>query len=98
MKEDYIKNVEEVLSKHINNNKNNNVEDSVSLYSLDEEISEQIDKQHFFSIDKRQDEISNFIQMEENINDHMNDNINKMGKKKHGKENRVVEDEKIYTR
>lgn len=32
--------------------------------------------------------------MEENINDHMNDNINKMGKKKHGKENRVVEDEK----
>ncbi|ETW39822.1 PEK protein kinase [Plasmodium falciparum NF135/5.C10] len=94
MKEDYIKNVEEVLSKHINNNKNNNVEDSVSLYSLDEEISEQIDKQHFFSIDKRQDEISNFIQMEENINDHMNDNINKMGKKKHGKENRVVEDEK----
>ncbi|SOV83294.1 eukaryotic initiation factor 2alpha kinase 1 [Plasmodium sp. gorilla clade G3] len=93
MNEDYIKNVE-VLSKYINNNENNILDDNVSLYSFDEEINEQIDKQYFINIDKRQDEISNFIQMEENINDHINDNINKMMKKKYVKENRVVEDEK----
>ncbi|SOV19303.1 eukaryotic initiation factor 2alpha kinase 1 [Plasmodium gaboni] len=93
--EEYINNIE-VLNKHINNNENNIFEDDMSLYSLDEKTSEQIEnKHHFVNIDKRQDDISNFIQMEENINNNINDNINKMvRKKKYVKENRVIEDEK----